>query len=419
VMGPLVVTAPSAGPGGESSCAAGDYSIRFLLTSLVDDRHIEFGCLPASSLAADDLLVVRNLSNGEVACAGTTHGQAGIFRAGIPSSEGDRIVVEHYAHGRDAMHYGDCEWIGAPRSPDRTITTWEAGAGACDGCGVYQTTLFQTGSPLVAPTGGRGVRRQTPEVRRMLALAQIALDPGDPINYAHRIFLDPVTAPDVPVHPRSALIASTAGDPNVCVATSYALARATGILPFLPPDAPAAYLDFRAPADFVDRYPGYVTPNDLAIGYHAVEGIPRLERHPVTGNATFLADIDDLSDGRLFFDPMSPRDQLPEADGGVAPFTLSPPLRWVRQSRPLSTTDDAVWTYADGEPMSAVVNVYVHTQGIHGFDRVYEDIPFDTGQYTFNVLARYMLTQGRDIPFMSDPEGHTCLEDSSCDYLLP
>jgi hypothetical protein len=418
VMGPLVVTGQSDGSD-ESSCPAGDFSLRFLVTSLKDERRIEFACLPASELAADDLLVVRNLGNGEVGCAGTTRGQPGIFRIGVPSNDEDRYQVELYKHGRDAMHYGDCEWIAGARQPDRIINTWEAGVGACDGCGVYQRKLFETGSPLVVPTGGRGVRRQTPEVRRLLALAQIALDPADPINFARRIFLEPLRAPDVPNHDRSALIMSTAGDPNVCVATSYALARAMGVFPFLPPDAPDAYMDFRAPASFVDRYPGYVTPQDLALGYHAIEGLPRLERHPVTGNATFLADIDDLSDGRLFFDPMNPRDQLPMAMGGVAPETLAPPLRWVRQSRPMTVPDDSVWTYADGMPMSGVLNMYVHTQGIHGFDRVYEDIPFDTGQYSFNLLARYIITQGRDIPYMSDPAGHLCLEDSSCDYILP
>jgi hypothetical protein len=425
IMGPIVASVPSDGPSDATSCAAGDYSLRIVATSLTQGRRTEFACLPAASLAEDDLLVVRNLSNGEVACAGTTGGQVGHFRLSVPSDAGDLWTVEHYAHGRDLIHYGECEWVGEEPEPTRVISTWEVSAGVgpgrCSTCATYETTRWEMGAPLVAPTAGFGRARQTPDFRRLAMLGQIALDPGDPINYARRVLLDPVRAPDVPDRPRSILVANTTGDPNVCIAVGYAYARAAGIIPFLPPDGPEHLADFRAPADFSTRYPGYTTPHDLLVAYHAMEAVPRLNRHPAgPGAEFFLADVDDLSDGRLFF-ATDGRTQLAEADGGFQPVRLDPPLRWVRQSRPMASPgEDSVWAYAAGEPMSGMANLYIIPRGAHGPTQVFDpSLLFDGGVYGFNMLGRYAGTRGTDIPYMSDPTGHHCLEDSTCTYLLP
>ena len=67
-----------------------------------------------------------------------------------------------------------------------------------------------------------------------------------------------------------------------------------------------------------------------------------------------------------------------------------------------------------------MLNGYVIPRGIHGVnpDEMYNsEVPFDIGVYTFNLLGRYMRTGGQDLPYVSDPEGHHCLEDSSCPYL--
>ena len=79
-----------------------------------------------------------------------------------------------------------------------------------------------------------------------------------------------------------------------------------------------------------------------------------------------------------------------------------------------SPTDD-VWTYAAGEPSSGMIVPYVEPRGIHGFSGIYQpEVPFDMAVYMFNMLGRYLGTNGRHIPYLSDPEGHHCLEDSSC-----
>jgi hypothetical protein len=423
VMGPLIVSTPSEGPSERTTCAAGDFSLQVHAPLLDDDVRTEIACLHADELGPDDVLLVRNLSNGEVACAGTTGGVTGRFRVGIGSDAGDRWTIEHYRGARALVDFGDCTFAGGAPAPSRTIDTWEVGAGEgeglCERCATFGQRSWTPGEDLVAPAPGFGRKRQSPELRRLVMLAQIGLERGDPINYVRRIFLDPITAPDVPASPRSVLVTHTGGDPNVLIATGYAMARAAGVLPFLPPDAPEHLADFRAPARFESEHPGFASPNDLLLGYHAVEGLARLERHPVAGGGErFLADVDDLSDGLSFFDPNG-RDPLAEDMGGLAPVRPDRPLRWSRRSRPMTTPDDvAVWEYEAGTPESGVVTPYVEPRGIHGFSGIYQpSVPFDMAVYMFNMLGRYIATDGHHIPYLSDPAGHHCLEDSSCDFI--
>ena len=420
VMGPLVVTTPVTGPGDDTSCAAGDVSVRVLAPLLTEAVRTEIACLPAAEVSGDDLLVVRNLTNGEVGCAGATGAEAGRFRVPIASDEGDAWVIEHYRHGRDLVHFGDCTFEGDAPAPDRVIETWEveagAGEGRCDSCATFGETTWAMGDPLVSPAPGFGRRRQTPDFRRLVMLAQIGLERGDPINYVRRVFLEPITAPDAPARPRNILVTHTDGDPNVCIATGFSMARAAGVLPFLPTDAPAHLRDFRAPASFEAARPGFASPNDVLVDFHAIEGLARLERHPVAGGGeAFLADVDDLSDGRLFF-AADGETQLPPAMGGLAPVTVAPPLRWSRRSRAMTgPMDDAVWTYEAGEPSSGVVMPYVVPRGIHGFTDIFDStVGFDMAAYMFNMLGRYTARDGTDIPYLTDPVGHACLEDSSC-----
>lgn len=274
-------------------------------------------------MAADDLLVVRNLSNGEVECSGATGGVPGRFRVPVPSDANDRWEVSYYRRGRDKIRFGTCQWVGAAPRADRVINTWEVGQtqrdAGCRSCATFASRTWESGAPLVAPTAGFGRRRQTPEFRRLVMLAQMVVDRGDPINYARRVFLEPLGTADRPARPRSMLITNTTGDANVNIATGYGLARAAGIVPFLPHDAPAHLAEFRAPADFSTRYPGFATPNDVYLGYHAIEGISRLNRHPVAGGGdVFLVDVDDLSDGRQYFN-RNAEDQLAMSMGGLQP----------------------------------------------------------------------------------------------------
>ena len=419
LMGPLVVTRVSGGPDDDTSCAAGQHSLRWSVADLTHRGDVEFACLPAEALDGDSVIFVHNLTNGEVGCAGSQD-DTGAIRVHIPADAGDRILVEVWADGADQVRYGECTWRGDRPRPDQTIDTWQVGSGRGAGecrqrCARFQSTVWEREDPLVSPAAGWGRRRQTPDLRRVFMLGQIALESADPINYARRVFLEPVTAPDVTPHARNLFVVNTVGDPNVVVATGNAYARAAGIVPFLPPDAPEELADWRAPADFMSRY-GFPTPNDMLIQYHVIEGVSRIDRHPVDGAMGFLADVDNLSDGVLLFDPVT-QDQS-DAPEAVAPVRPDTPLRWARLTRAVSSPSDDVWSVARGDDQSALVNAYVVPEGIHGFDTLLDSsVPFDMSQYVLNLIAHYAATGGTDLPYLSDPSGHHCLEDSSCTFI--
>lgn len=80
--------------------------------------------------------------------------------------------------------------------------------------------------------------------------------------------------------------------------------------------------------------------------------------------------------------------------------------------------DESVWTYANGTPTSGMVSPYVQPRGIHGFSEIYNDaIGYDMAVYMFSMIGRYLFTNGTEVPYLADPAGHHCLEDSSCAYL--
>ncbi|MFK8003027.1 MAG: hypothetical protein AB8H86_25890, partial [Polyangiales bacterium] len=176
--------------------------------------------------------------------------------------------------------------------------------------------------------------------------------------------------------------------------------------------------DWRAPASFEDNYPGYASPNDLLIGLGVLEGVDRLERHPQEdGPDDFLMDVDDLAEGAYRFQPDG-RHQSNEPDAVTHP-RLARPLRWVRQSRAARDGDDDVWSPVPGEDVSGLLNHYVIPAGVHGFDEIVYDpeLPWDPAQYLINLISRYGSTNGQDLHYFTNPETHTCLEDSSCDFV--
>ncbi len=79
---------------------------------------------------------------------------------------------------------------------------------------------------LISPMKGFGLERNTPRLRRFIGLAQITMDPGDPINYAPHWFLDPL--PGNP--PKNIFQVTGPGDLTVPINNQVALARAGGLL---------------------------------------------------------------------------------------------------------------------------------------------------------------------------------------------
>lgn len=420
VMGPLIVGSPSGGVGDDSGCVEGERSLRFEIPDLSDHRRLEFACVDASVLDAGDAVIVRNIGNGEVRCAGA--GDDGRFRVSMPADRGNGMSIEIYEGGLMALDASDCTLAGDP-APSHVVDEWgvttgRPAPGRCRTCGNYQGQRWSLGEPLVTPVEGLGLARQSPDLRRLATLAQIALDPADPINYARRVFLDPVTASDARVHPRSVLVLNTAGDTVVPPAAGNAYARAAGILAFLPPDAPDDFADFRAPPSFVGRYPeAWATPNDVLIDRHVIEGISDLERHPVPGGARYIFDVDDMSEGLQRFDERGARQVAPDEEGAV-PLRLDPPLRWTRNSTPAVAGVDVFSATARG-PISGVLNGMIVPRGNHVVLPTDPTKSFDEGAYFINMIGWYLASGGRELLYQSDPAGHHCLATSDCVYSGP
>ena len=139
---------------------------------------------------------------------------------------------------------------------------------------------FRAGDPLAVPCEGWGYRRQSPELRRLVGLSQMALEPADPIHWARHFFREPLAIAGETARPRNLLILATIGDNMDPPDIHYAQARAAGILPFLETDP---------------RYGR--TPNDWLIANHVFEGICGLGRFPPGASGQeVLFDPDRLDD---------------------------------------------------------------------------------------------------------------------------
>jgi hypothetical protein len=420
VMGPLLMGVPAASARREeTACAEGQVSLKQVVVDLNDRQNVEFACATATEVAEGDAVVVRNLRNGEVRCAGV--GAEGRFRVGVPSDGGDPLWLRVYRGGRDDMDYATCTFRpgAAAHALTLSVDTWRSangtGPGACSACAKYMDTVYEAGAPLVAVTDGYGMRRQTPELRRFMALAQIAIEPADPINWAPRIFLRP--DPRFAGLPsRSVLVMESLGDNVVPVNGGLMYARAAGVLPFLPADAPDEYADYRAPAYVRARW-GQDSPNDVLISTYVAEAIPRLQRNPIPGFPDWLFDPDDLSEGLQRYTSAGGRPPVPP-DEGTAPPRLSPPLRWVRESRAARSPSDDVWS----APLSAtatagisgVIHFMVEPGGEHGFDPPAPRKTWDEGEYLTNLLGWYFRSAGAELLYHHRPDTHHCLESSTC-----
>ena len=157
------------------------------------------------------------------------------------------------------------------------------------------------------------------------------------------------------------------------------------------PDALRPYL---SAADFEETYEGR-TPNQVLLDTFVIEGLERLERYPShPTNPRTLFDVDDYDEDTDDYDAPRLMDQN------------RPPLRLNRET-------------AGGVGRSAQIFPYIDADGEHGFYLSNIANRFDIDEYMINLIGRYYQTGGTDIYFVTNPEGHTCLEDDSCDFIPP
>jgi hypothetical protein len=457
---PLVVAVPaSSRPHDKSSsgsatlCSNDQMSVRLVVNDLTRSREIEIACLNPAELSSGMTVVVRNARNDEKRCARTLAN--GAFRVPIPASAGDDLQIQIWNEPDAIDSYATCNVLGdAPAG--RTITTFEQKAAAirpvgdstatCDapqGCQQYRDTFYPVGSPLVAPQGGLGLRRQSPEVRKLLELTQAAVDPADPINFARLYMLEPNPGPDgTPQPPKGFLTSNTVADGFVVVASGHSFARASGALPFLPPSALARMPDY---ADYVTPPAIYAslgdrTPNDALADAYVLEGVARLERAPaVSCGVNWRASaactspapsVDPSVCAQTVFDPdwhAEGRD-LYGAQHFVVPLRLarladtrvtdgaSLVQTWSPRLLGAPLTADGGWT-PDGTPLVGLMDAYVNPLGQHVWTVSDPCKAWDDAVYYDGVLGRFLASSGSDLYYLSHPATHGCLADQSCDFL--
>ncbi len=261
--------------------------------------------------------------------------------------------------------------------------------------------IFSEGTPLVAIGTGLGRTRNTPDFRRLINLAAMLVERGDPIGYARLMKkrvdcgcgYDELSCPGGTCkHPQSNMVMyHSVGDPNVSVSMTMALARATGVLPY-------------------DRAPR--TPNDLLLEAYVPEGIEAYGRH-LSSKLTLQDWLDrkpQVVDARWTDEfteaaAQDPTRPLPlhadpdNADRGIDEYGEPPVPGYVPQTLVTETG-----TLALRFP-------YTYPLGAHGVEPSNPSRQFNINNYFENQAFLFMTSGGKTL------KDDTCLATSTCEYL--
>jgi hypothetical protein len=285
-----------------------------------------------------------------------------------------------------------------PGDPIHVVVTKASGGAplAIDSFG-YDATFYGVryppGSPLRAVSGGFGADRNTPAFRRLWTLAQAALDPADPINYAPHWFGDPL--PGRLGLPTNVLLIATSGDPAVPASTGIALGRAAGLV------------------ETVQADPAYgMTDDQVLIAGGVVEGVARLQRYastaPGTPRALLAGNVDcngtGSCDGDVVLDPSGLSCDF-SADGGIATVdggtaggvgNCTDGLAAPRLYPPLRDRLTRVTRTLDGNPRgtSALLIPRLNRTGQDAFGAPQPAKAFNMDEFLANVIGYYFQTRG-------------------------
>ncbi len=370
LMGPFIVFNPH---------DAGGLSVRWLVNNVNKQSKHDFAVLEDAE--AGDRIEVVNLNNGETAFAVVPND--GRFRIAIPADALtgterrpllglDDEGVEGPVTVEDPTLIGDPIEIrvyrGASAELRSTLNTFEIPV-------TFQGAIYPEGAPLVAISKGLGLKRNSPSLRRMMGISQMILEGGDPVSYAPHYDVpldfdyDEDATPGVNV-----LVIPTAGDMNVPVNTGIAMARAANMIELYEPNPDYAGSDLEGRSE-----------NRALIDTWTVESIECLPRWRNPEGAPVLFDIDDLSDGKLDWQPPTMQSAY-----GV------PPLRVTAKA-----------THPQGGEHGMRLPL-LERRGTHGFQPPNPASTFDIDNYMNTLVYAYFANGGTEIP------DHVCLEDSTC-----
>ncbi len=361
-----------------------------IVPDLNDTAELRFATV--DGIEEGDAVRVFNLNNGEIGCANV---QAdGTWRATVESDLGDKIKIVFY--DGPALN-GDKHCGIRDGFPEKlTIDTVKE---AYD----FQATTYAADSALIANAEGFGMRRSSPDLRRLFGLGQLIADPADPATLAPHMRLDPIHYPGTGQKTGShMLLLTTAGDMNVPVSGGMSIARAADLISW----------------DEVDERYG-VPVNQVLIDQGVAEAAHTVARFTDGAGNPVNTDVENFSEnGDLWKDDGIPR--------------LDPPLRsWGEDD----LCDDSGCGY------SGAIFPFPQPTGQHGFalpgtmtdwarKRCAEDCTtepadeddkdpckcaelqtFDIGYYFFNMAGRYLRSGGKELAT------DMCNSRNDCDYV--
>ena len=410
MLGPFVATCPYSAALGR--CAPGEADAQPTLVMVVADLTRERD-LPVAPLALQpgDKVSVRNLRQVAATapcsgdplqgCATGTADASGNVRVAFSADWPTLSVSSKLPAGSPGavtvLTPGDGLQIEISGSTTRTINTFGFDTS-------FYGVTYRAGDPLSAPARGYGRTRNTPELRRLVQIAQTVLEPADPINYAPFYFQNQLAA-RLGAGPAPTLVLGTVGDPAVPTSTAIALARAAGMVEMKQPD------------------PAYGIPIDqVLIESGVVEGVARTQRFAsttfgprVTLEGHVRCDGGADCTGDVLVDPSGYSCDAAGAnctDGLIAP-RLNPPLRQ-QLLRPVTLADKTT-------AFSGLLLPYLSRTGQHGFSSPQPQKLFDMDRFLANLIGRYFETRGHEVQF--DPcqakEPVAPDPDPECPWMAP
>jgi hypothetical protein len=337
-----------------------DGAIYEAVPDLVEYKEVKVATL-STTPKVGSIAVLRNLTSGEWRCARVQTG--GKLRVAVPSDKGNKLELSFYEGELPSQKREGCVPEG---EPTERVSTFAADV-------KFQGVTYAAGSEFIAVTDGFGLRRGNPELRRMLGLAQVALEGADPANTAPFMHGDrTLTFGTGETVSTRAFYINTMGDSGVPTASGVMMARAAGLIDFKNVDA---------------RYGKSI--DQLLLDTGVVEGAESSRRWLDANGRAVLMDVDNLAAVSAV------------GDGFDVP-RLTPPLRVVRQN-----------SAAQGGGISAQLFPMMEPLGTHGFPQPKPELPFDLGSLLIHQMIRYVATNGEQLDF--DP----CQLDWSCTWLPP
>ncbi len=346
----------------------GSLAVTQMVNSITRMVELHVATLTAEEAARAASVRVINPANGEVREHGIPEG--GTFRIGIPadamSAYEKRIATGMPDTGPALGAVYEVEFnegLGDPLEVEildaaggvlKTITTWERDV-------EHEGVTMRAGSPLIAASEGLGRKRGSPQLRRLVDVLRMVLEPGDPACYAPAYHREPFEEVG---RPTNVLLIPTPGDSVVNIAAGITLARVAGMYDYRAHDA---------------RYG--MTVDRWLIEREVVRGLEEFGPFTDVNGNPALFDADDLDDG---------------TDAYGAPSDA--PLR-------------ASVTTASG--VSGLRLPYVNPRGAHGFGLPSPEEPFDIDTFALSQAAWWLATNGQEL--LDDP----CFATRTCDFHRP